>query len=164
MDRIGSIANGPETCLHDYVIRKIFAILGSAIFLVLAPGFVAGLVPWWISHWRCRNRLVGAATSPFCWRRSACLRRHRPPGFIRPIRDTRDRHASSRFSHPSFGCHGTISLCPESHVRGGCEHHPWSGFDLRKCKAVAIRWACLASVSPLCAGLRRAHAKSEFWF
>ena len=26
--------------------------VGSAIFLVMAPGFVAGLVPWWISHWR----------------------------------------------------------------------------------------------------------------
>jgi protein-S-isoprenylcysteine O-methyltransferase Ste14 len=59
MDRIGSIANGPETCLHDYVIRKIFAILGSAIFLVLAPGFVAGLVPWWISHWRVETALLG---------------------------------------------------------------------------------------------------------
>jgi len=32
--------------------RKLAAILGSAIFLVIAPGFVAGLVPWWISHWR----------------------------------------------------------------------------------------------------------------
>jgi len=29
--------------------RKFFATLGSAIFLILAPGFVAGLVPWWIS-------------------------------------------------------------------------------------------------------------------
>lgn len=34
------------------MVRKTFAILGSAIFLVIAPGFVAGLVPWWISHWQ----------------------------------------------------------------------------------------------------------------
>jgi protein-S-isoprenylcysteine O-methyltransferase Ste14 len=27
------------------------AILGSALFLVLAPGTVAGLIPWWITHW-----------------------------------------------------------------------------------------------------------------
>jgi protein-S-isoprenylcysteine O-methyltransferase Ste14 len=33
------------------MVRKISAIIGSAIFLVIAPGFVAGLVPWWISHW-----------------------------------------------------------------------------------------------------------------
>ena len=31
--------------------RKVLALLGSAVFLVIAPGFVAGLVPWWISHW-----------------------------------------------------------------------------------------------------------------
>jgi hypothetical protein len=30
------------------MIRRILAIGGSAIFLVLAPGFVAGMVPWWI--------------------------------------------------------------------------------------------------------------------
>jgi protein-S-isoprenylcysteine O-methyltransferase Ste14 len=32
--------------------RRLFAALGSALFLVLAPGTVAGLVPWWISRWR----------------------------------------------------------------------------------------------------------------
>lgn len=31
--------------------RRVFAVLGSALFFVLAPGIVAGLVPWWISHW-----------------------------------------------------------------------------------------------------------------
>jgi protein-S-isoprenylcysteine O-methyltransferase Ste14 len=34
------------------VLRRLAAIAGSAMFLVIAPGFVAGLVPWWISHWR----------------------------------------------------------------------------------------------------------------
>jgi protein-S-isoprenylcysteine O-methyltransferase Ste14 len=34
------------------------AILGSAVFLVLAPGTVAGLVPWWISRWEVRPPLV----------------------------------------------------------------------------------------------------------
>ena len=32
--------------------RKVSAIIGSAVFLVIAPGFVAGLVPWWISRWQ----------------------------------------------------------------------------------------------------------------
>lgn len=32
--------------------RKITAIAGSAVFLVIAPGVVAGLVPWWITGWR----------------------------------------------------------------------------------------------------------------
>ena len=32
--------------------RKVLAVTGSAIFLVVAPGFIAGLVPRWISHWQ----------------------------------------------------------------------------------------------------------------
>ncbi len=32
--------------------RRTFAILGSAIFFLLAPCVVAGLIPWWISGWR----------------------------------------------------------------------------------------------------------------
>jgi len=39
--------------------RKPFAIVGSAVFLVIAPGFVAGLVPWWISHWRLDPPFLG---------------------------------------------------------------------------------------------------------
>lgn len=35
------------------------AIVGSAVFLVVAPGFVAGLVPWWISHWRLNPPFFG---------------------------------------------------------------------------------------------------------
>ena len=31
---------------------KISAVVGSILFLVIAPGFIAGLVPFWISHWR----------------------------------------------------------------------------------------------------------------
>ena len=32
--------------------RRFASIVGSAIFLVIAPGTVAVLVPWWISHWQ----------------------------------------------------------------------------------------------------------------
>ena len=32
--------------------RRAFAILGSAVFFLLAPCVVAGLIPWWISGWR----------------------------------------------------------------------------------------------------------------
>lgn len=28
------------------------ALIGSAVFFVLAPGTVAGLIPWFITHWR----------------------------------------------------------------------------------------------------------------
>jgi protein-S-isoprenylcysteine O-methyltransferase Ste14 len=39
--------------------RRWFAVLGSAIFFVLAPGTVAGFVPWWISGWRFENSAIG---------------------------------------------------------------------------------------------------------
>jgi len=32
--------------------RKLTAAAGSAAFLVIAPGVVAGLVPWWLTQWR----------------------------------------------------------------------------------------------------------------
>jgi protein-S-isoprenylcysteine O-methyltransferase Ste14 len=32
--------------------RKITATAGSAVFLVIAPGVVAGLVPWWLTGWQ----------------------------------------------------------------------------------------------------------------
>src|SRR6059036_980826 len=41
------------------MLRKVLAILGSAIFLVIAPGFVAGLAPWWIYHWRIEAPFFG---------------------------------------------------------------------------------------------------------
>ena len=39
--------------------RKFWAIIGSAVFLVIATGFFAGLVPWWISHWRIEAPFFG---------------------------------------------------------------------------------------------------------
>lgn len=41
--------------------RRTFAILGSAVFLLLAPGTVAGLVPWWISGWHFHAPFFGFA-------------------------------------------------------------------------------------------------------
>jgi len=39
--------------------RRILAILGSAMFLVVAPGIVAGYVPWRISRWQVATALPG---------------------------------------------------------------------------------------------------------
>jgi protein-S-isoprenylcysteine O-methyltransferase Ste14 len=32
-------------------IQRTIAVLGSAVFFVVAPCTLAGLVPWWITHW-----------------------------------------------------------------------------------------------------------------
>jgi protein-S-isoprenylcysteine O-methyltransferase Ste14 len=39
--------------------KRILAILGSAIFLVIAPGIVAGYVPWLICRWHVEPPLTG---------------------------------------------------------------------------------------------------------
>src|SRR5262249_8400753 len=41
--------------------RKLGASIGSAIFLVVAPGGVALLVPWWITRWQLAPPLAGFA-------------------------------------------------------------------------------------------------------
>ena len=41
--------------------RRVFAVIGTAVFLFLAPGIVAGLVPWWISRWNMQAPLLGFA-------------------------------------------------------------------------------------------------------
>ena len=38
---------------------KAIAILGSALFFVVAPLVLAGFVPWWITHWEFRPAFFG---------------------------------------------------------------------------------------------------------
>jgi protein-S-isoprenylcysteine O-methyltransferase Ste14 len=35
--------------------RRVVAAAGSAVFFALAPGTVAGLVPWWLTEWEVRQ-------------------------------------------------------------------------------------------------------------
>ena len=42
--------------------RRILAILGSAVFLVIAPGIVAGYVPWLICKWHAGVLPLGASS------------------------------------------------------------------------------------------------------
>jgi len=43
----------------------VLAIIGTIVFLVIAPGFVAGLVPWWISGWRVEPPFFGVVLFRF---------------------------------------------------------------------------------------------------
>jgi len=45
--------------LGKVVMKRATAILGSAIFLVVAPGTIAGYVPWTICDWRFAPPLLG---------------------------------------------------------------------------------------------------------
>jgi protein-S-isoprenylcysteine O-methyltransferase Ste14 len=33
-------------------VNRTEASVGSALFFLIAPGTIAGLIPWWITHWR----------------------------------------------------------------------------------------------------------------
>ena len=38
--------------------RRTAAAAGSTLFFAVAPGVVAGLVPWWLTHWQVRGPLA----------------------------------------------------------------------------------------------------------
>ncbi len=38
---------------------KAIAVLGSALFFVIAPLVLAGFVPWWVTHWEFRPAFCG---------------------------------------------------------------------------------------------------------
>jgi protein-S-isoprenylcysteine O-methyltransferase Ste14 len=54
------VTTEPQSRANDRI-RRVFALLGTALFLALAPGCVAGLVPWWISRWQFRTPFAGYA-------------------------------------------------------------------------------------------------------
>jgi protein-S-isoprenylcysteine O-methyltransferase Ste14 len=41
--------------------RRTGSVVGTVLFLLLAPGTVAGLLPWWISGWKFEPPLLGIA-------------------------------------------------------------------------------------------------------
>jgi protein-S-isoprenylcysteine O-methyltransferase Ste14 len=43
------------------LVRKAKAAAGSLVFLLVAPGVVAGLVPWWLTGWETEEPLPGWA-------------------------------------------------------------------------------------------------------
>src|SRR5262249_8754981 len=48
-----------ETRASGDRVRRTSAILGSALFLLAVPGVLAGLLPWWMTHWELRPPFLG---------------------------------------------------------------------------------------------------------
>src|SRR5215472_8963455 len=63
-----SSSAGTATIERRPLTMRLIAVLGSALFLVIAPGTILGLGPWWITRWRFESpawealplRVVGA--------------------------------------------------------------------------------------------------------
>jgi protein-S-isoprenylcysteine O-methyltransferase Ste14 len=53
------VSPGPhdEDSKHNQVVRKARAAAGSLVFLLLMPGVVAGVIPWWLTRWQVRDPL-----------------------------------------------------------------------------------------------------------
>src|SRR5215471_10469929 len=49
----------PAAAYNELVMRRLAAIFGSAVFLVIAPGTLAGYVPWTITRWHMASPLLG---------------------------------------------------------------------------------------------------------
>jgi len=53
--------------------RRFWASLGSLVFFVIAPGTVAGFIPWWLTHWHIGPPFLGIdfcdglAWPSLCW-------------------------------------------------------------------------------------------------
>jgi protein-S-isoprenylcysteine O-methyltransferase Ste14 len=47
-----SVGGAAQHGLGQVVMRKKAAVAGSAGFLLIAPGVVAGVVPWWLTRWQ----------------------------------------------------------------------------------------------------------------
>jgi protein-S-isoprenylcysteine O-methyltransferase Ste14 len=50
-------SNPPLGLAEEGQMRRTAAAVGSVVFFTLAPGVVAGLVPWWLTGWRVRQPL-----------------------------------------------------------------------------------------------------------
>src|SRR5690242_555 len=87
--------------------RRLWAAIGSLVFLLIAPGTVAGLVPWWLTGWVVHEwpqpyamplRVVGAVLIVLC-----------VPALL---------HAFGRFVLEGFGTPAPVAP-PEHLVVGG---------------------------------------------
>ena len=50
--RAGGRGRRPSPSNQNELVGKARAAVGSLVFLVLVPGVVAGLVPWWLTGWQ----------------------------------------------------------------------------------------------------------------
>src|SRR5215472_1149450 len=72
---------------------RILAIVGSAIFLVIAPGIVAGYIPWWICRWHVGAPLLGNLLLAGLGNVLYCGGSPSASGLLRSLRPPRSRYA-----------------------------------------------------------------------
>src|SRR5678815_111141 len=55
----GKVGMSSQRRVSGTAVQRTIAVLGSAVFFVVAPFTLAGLVPWWITGWQLRPPFLG---------------------------------------------------------------------------------------------------------
>jgi hypothetical protein len=142
-------------------LQKPAAIFGSSFFLLLAPGIVAGMVPWWISRWEMRPPLLGFTSFSNCWGPVSCYGPADAAGFLRSFCHSGPGNSSPDFAHAAPGRDRTLSLCAEPHVRGRRSDNFRPRIAPGRSPPVRLRTFRLAGVLPLRLGIRRAQIEKD---
>src|SRR5256884_9924300 len=121
--------------------KRTSAIVVSAIFAIIAPGTVAGIVPWWISRWKIQApflhfygfRVIGVLF------------------ILLGLPVLLDSFSS--ISHAPSGGHGPVSLCSQPDVCSGCRLDRRPGVALGESRLTLLRNHRLDGFSDLRAAL-----------
>jgi protein-S-isoprenylcysteine O-methyltransferase Ste14 len=52
---------------------KTSAAIRSALFFLIAPGTVVGVIPWWLSRWKAHTPFFGITSLPYCGVALICI-------------------------------------------------------------------------------------------
>jgi hypothetical protein len=137
--------------------RRPTAAVGSAVFFLVAPGVVVGLIPWLLTRWQAREPL------PY-WASMRVLGGlvlvagliALVQAFVRfVVEGLRDTGAGCRAR--ASGRRRGVSLRPQPHVRGGTGGPCWSGAALGLARSAAVRRGRLAGRRGVRALVRGTH-------
>jgi hypothetical protein len=143
--------------------RRALAILGSALFLVIAPGIVVVLVPWWISKWHVQESVL---RFPFVRVLGVLLILGGLPVLLEPFARFALQglgYACPRLSDASSRGERVLSVCAKSYVLSSCVPDFRSGLDAWEWRSPWLWHAGLAGLSRFCFGLRGTDPAEHFW-
>ena len=113
--------------------RRILAILGSAIFLVIAPGIVAGCIPLADLPMACWSTVAGNLLLASLGNALYCGGSPSASGLLRSFGPPRSRYARTDLPHAAFGCQRVVSVRAKSHVCCSSVVDSWSRAVVRQC-------------------------------
>src|SRR3974377_858302 len=110
---------------------KITAVLGSALFFVVAPAMLAGVIPWVITHWGFPPPFFGGESDALGRGRIHCCWRAWIVGFVCALCVGGSGHARADRATTQSRGEGIISLCAQSDLCCSRCRHSWSGGVIR---------------------------------